>query len=202
MAIAPLVMAGDSWNRANEPAFGETFAAEKRFAGIRSGPGGALHERQTAARANGGRLKLGAEKFRSVVLFIGDCEMKTTFPANVITRGHVSYKRTGEGQILNLSMPHCEKEYDPSECLRPNVWHCAYYSVGVKHLKPDPILPLHSAASVPRSPLQAARLIHVACFGLTLSVWLAFIPFGRFAPVPLWSQPAIHPRRRFRIGDT
>ena len=36
-------------------------------------------------------LKLDPEKFRSVVFFIGDCELKTSLPANVLTRGLVSH---------------------------------------------------------------------------------------------------------------
>jgi len=36
-------------------------------------------------------LHLPPEKFRSVVFFIGDCELKTALPANVLTRGLVSH---------------------------------------------------------------------------------------------------------------
>jgi restriction system protein len=36
-------------------------------------------------------LQLDPAKFRSVVFFIGDCELKTTFPANVMTRGLASH---------------------------------------------------------------------------------------------------------------
>ena len=36
-------------------------------------------------------LKLGPDKFRSVVFFIGDCELKTALPANVLTRGLVGH---------------------------------------------------------------------------------------------------------------
>jgi hypothetical protein len=36
-------------------------------------------------------LKLSPKKFRSVVFFIGHCELKTSLPANVLTRGLVSH---------------------------------------------------------------------------------------------------------------
>ena len=46
-------------------------------------------------------LELSPDKFRSVVFFIGDCELKTVLPANVLTRGLVSHIQSFSTPCLN-----------------------------------------------------------------------------------------------------